>query len=149
MMPFAPIDVHATGVILADRGVLIRGASGSGKSTLARKLIDAMSRMGRFGCLVGDDRLRLERFGDRIVASGHQAIMGQLEIRGLGISSIKFQDDCVLHLLVDCEPVLRHRFPDGSDTFDSLMGLSLRRIAVTPEHADLVLTVLGFSEFRV
>jgi HPr kinase/phosphorylase len=149
MTEFSPLDVHATCVILGDRGVLIRGPSGAGKSTLARRLVDEAVRAGRFGCLVGDDRIRLERVGDRIVASGHPAIAGQLEIRGLGISATKFELECVLHLLVDCQLVLRDRLPEVSETLDSIMGLSLRRIAVTPDNADLVLIALGFGEFRV
>ena len=33
-------DLHASAVVIGDRGVLITGPSGAGKSTLARRLID-------------------------------------------------------------------------------------------------------------
>lgn len=61
------------------RAVLIEGAPGSGKTDLALRLIDGGAR------LVADDQVLLEREGDVLMARPPAAIMGLMEVAGLGI----------------------------------------------------------------
>jgi len=51
------LNVHATGLLLDGRGVLLRGPSGAGKSLLALELLDRQALFGRPGLLLADDRV--------------------------------------------------------------------------------------------
>lgn len=93
--------VHATAVAVAETGILIRGASGAGKSRLALTLIFMAESAGCFARLVGDDRIRLESAGSRLVARGHPSIQGAIECRGRGILRAAYLDAVVLGLVVD------------------------------------------------
>jgi serine kinase of HPr protein (carbohydrate metabolism regulator) len=77
-------NVHATALVLGDRGLLITGPSGSGKTTLALALIAGEAAAGRFARLVGDDQLFVEAFGGRLVAACPRAISGMAEVYGIG-----------------------------------------------------------------
>mgnify|MGYP002777829288 CR=1 FL=1 len=61
--------------------MVIEGPSGAGKSDLALRLID------RGAALVSDDRTRLTREGDALVAHAPAAMAGRIEVRGLGIAA--------------------------------------------------------------
>jgi serine kinase of HPr protein (carbohydrate metabolism regulator) len=141
--------VHATCVVVDGAGVLIRGPSGSGKSTLARRLIELGQARGFEAALVGDDRIHLMRYGTQILAEGHPAIRGQIEIRGLGIGQTNVEDRAAIRLLADCVSVLEARLPESEDGIGDVLGLTLRRVAVTPESADNVLVALGLGPVRV
>lgn len=60
---------------------MIEGPSGSGKSDLALRLID------RGAMLVSDDRTRVTRDGEVLVAHAPTAMAGRIEVRGLGIAA--------------------------------------------------------------
>ena len=141
--------VHATCVVVDGAGVLIRGPSGSGKSTLARRLIELSQARGFEAALVGDDRIHLMRYGTQILAEGHPTIRGQIEIRGLGIGQTNVEDRAAIRLLADCVSVLEARLPEAEDSIGDVFGLTLRRVAVTPESADNVLVALGLGPVRV
>lgn len=72
-------EVHATCIVLGGLGVLLRGDAGAGKSDLALRMI------GDGANLVADDRVRLARDGEAVVASAPAPLAGLLEVRGLGI----------------------------------------------------------------
>ena len=137
--------LHASCVVVGDQGVLIRGPSGSGKSTLAHRLIETAHARGLFAALVGDDRIRVEAHGGRLVASGHPAIAGQIELRGWAIASTKFEPEAVIRLLVDCETVLETRLPEAGQASESVLGVLLSRQSVTPDSTDRVLVALGYG----
>ena len=71
--------MHATCVAVGPHAALIRGASGRGKSGLALQLL-AMGAV-----LVSDDRTRLWRAGDALMADAPDTIRGRIEARGVGI----------------------------------------------------------------
>ena len=77
--------IHATCVVIGEAGILIRGASGAGKSSLARALLAGAALAGRFGRLVGDDRVEIAALNGRLVARPVKPIEGRLEVRGVGI----------------------------------------------------------------
>ena len=85
--PMSPKLLHATCVALDGRdgplGVLLRGPSGAGKSDLALRLIDRGAR------LVADDQCEVKvedgAAGSRWIARAPAAIVGVLEVRGLGL----------------------------------------------------------------
>ncbi len=95
-----PANIHATALVLGDRGVLIRGASGSGKTTLALALIARFQSLGRFARLVGDDQLFLTARGGRLVVRAPAAISGLIEIPGIGPQPLAFLPDAVIDRVV-------------------------------------------------
>jgi serine kinase of HPr protein (carbohydrate metabolism regulator) len=97
----AELEIHASAVVIAEAGVIIRGASGSGKSRLALALIESARCGGVFARLVGDDRIRLESANERLIARGHPLILGQIEQRGAGILRRPSLSGAVVRLVVD------------------------------------------------
>lgn len=125
----APNSIHATAVVVGEDGVLIRGASGAGKSALALALIAAARRAGRFGGLVGDDRLRLSTRHGLLVAVGHPAVAGLIERRGQGLEPHAFETATVVRLVVDLvESSAAPRLPLAADRRTMLAGVELARM---------------------
>lgn len=81
-------NIHASAVVLADRGVLITGEPGSGKTGLALTLLAHARACGVFGRLVADDQLLLSVRHDRLLCRAPPAIAGLAEVRGAGPSRI-------------------------------------------------------------
>jgi len=126
--------VHADAVLIAETGILIRGASGAGKSRLVITLIFLAEVAGYLAKLVGDDRVCLERFGDRLIARGHPSIRGAIEWRGQGIFQMSFVDAAVLGLVVDLvaseEQVALPRCPEDEDLEIMLAGVRVPAMAL-------------------
>ena len=136
----APLNLHATCVLLGEVGILIRGGAGSGKSTLARQLLAYGEQVGCFAALVSDDRVNVARLHGRLLARAIPAIAGQLEIRGLGIVQVAAEPAAIIRILIDCE-VPATRMPNISDLSDDLLGVTLPRIAVGRDVDSLALTL--------
>lgn len=73
---------------------MIEGPSGAGKSDLALRLID------RGAVLVSDDRTRVTRQGDRLIAHAPQVLAGRIEVRGIGIAATACADTAPVTLIV-------------------------------------------------
>ncbi|MGH7100047.1 MAG: HPr kinase/phosphorylase [Stellaceae bacterium] len=120
--------IHGTAVALDGEAVLLRGPPGAGKSDLALRLIDGGGR------LVADDQTEIFRRGDRLWARAPAALAGLLEIRGAGILPVAAMAEAPLALLVDLvAPAAIERLPEA--TVESLLGVSLRRLALAPFEA--------------
>ena len=87
--------VHATAVMIEEKGVLLRGPSGSGKSDLALRLIDDGA------VLIADDRTALTHRDGSVVAQCPASIAGQLEVRGIGIVDFPYIAEATLSMIVD------------------------------------------------
>jgi len=123
--------VHATAVLIGDAGILIRGDSGAGKSSLALALIDAAGR-ARFARLVGDDRVRLEVRGDRLIVSGHPAIAGKIERFGQGITQLPHEDAAVVRLIVDLtKRDFTPRLPESEEQEERIFGVANPRLVLS------------------
>lgn len=134
--------VHASCVALDDRGVLITGRSGRGKSALALQLMSC-------GCvLVADDRVRLERNNDHIVAHCPHTISGLIEARGIGVLNAAHIPSAPLSLVVDLDETERERLPLRRKV--TLLGceIALIRAIDGPHFAAAILQVLkaGWSD---
>lgn len=106
--------MHATTVLLDDRGIMIAGDSGTGKSTLALALIRRLALAGRFAALVADDRTDLEPRGGRLVASAPASLAGLVEVHGLGPKTVAHEPRAVVDLLVRLvEPGFAPRYQEG------------------------------------
>ena len=87
--------IHATGVCVEHKGILIIGESGSGKSTLALSLIAGGAK------LICDDRAHLCVKDDNLIMSKPPTLPSALEIRGLGLISVPLMDENTVDLIVD------------------------------------------------
>lgn len=134
------MNVHGTCVACALGGVLLRGPSGAGKSDLALRLIAGGTAGQQLGLpdqlpwqLVADDRVLLQPSADGLMASCPPAIVGQLEVRGIGVIALPARAGAPLRLVVDLVPLPDvPRFPaivDGAATTE-IAGYVLPRLAL-------------------
>ena len=116
--------LHASCVELSGAGVVLLGPSGCGKSDLALRLIDGGAR------LVADDRLTIERCGDRLIARPPQAIAGLIEVRGLGIMRVDHCRSSALGLVVALCGTPLPRLPER--TTYQVLGVALPYLELDP-----------------
>jgi HPr kinase/phosphorylase len=122
--------VHGVAVAARDIGLLIMGDSGSGKSALAAR----MTADWPFGDvrLVADDRVRLDRKGQHLIARSHAAIAGMLEIRGHGIVRPRQMDAIVVRGLIRLSAEKLPRLPEPLESQEAVLGLNLP-LAMLPQ----------------
>jgi len=142
--------VHATAIVLADRGVLIRGVSGSGKTTLALELFARARSAGLFAALVCDDQVPLSLLGDRVVGATAHTIAGLVEVRGLTPRPMPWTSAAVIDLvvtLVDSADAPRYREPET----EMLAGRPIDTLVLPARersgNADAVFFRLGLRPF--
>ncbi len=120
--------VHGTTIAIDGRAVLLRGPSGAGKSDLGLRLIDAGAR------LVADDQSELRRDGGTILVRAPAALLGMIELRGIGIVRLDPLSDMPLALIVDLAAAEAiERMP--SPRTETLFGVDLPVIALAPFEA--------------
>ena len=124
-----PRYVHATCVVVAEAGVLIRGASGAGKSRQAQALIAHAAGLGLFARLVGDDRVGISRHHGRLVARPHPRGAGLIEERGTGVLQVAHESAAVIRLVVD-RAARAPRHPAAPDAVVDEYGVELPRLAL-------------------
>jgi len=100
-MPQDAVNLHASTVVLGDRGLLIRGASGTGKTHLALSLVAQWSRAGTFARLVCDDQTFVMSRNGRLVACAPLTISGLAEVPGVGVVGIAHEPAAVVDLVVE------------------------------------------------
>ena len=89
--------VHATCLVVATAGLLLRGPSGSGKSDLALRCIHDGS-----GRLVADDQVVVARTGAGTLQASAPAILaGRIEARGIGILTVDHAGPSRIDAIVD------------------------------------------------
>lgn len=89
-------NIHATCVEILGAGILILGKSGSGKSDLALRFIE-----NKGAKLVSDDRVDIKIEDGQILAQTPQVLQGLLEVRGVGIFSLDYTPQSVVHIAVE------------------------------------------------
>ncbi len=134
-MPDAAEVVHGTCVALGEHGALLRGPSGCGKSDLALRFL-FLARRGPAAreapALVADDQVALTRDGGRVLAAAPDSIRGKLEVRGVGIVSVKALARCELALVVDLvRPEDVERLPEAGLRV-RLVGVELPLLRLAP-----------------
>ena len=125
------LNIHASAVVFAECGVLIRGESGAGKSALALTLIELAEGLGWLGRLVGDDRVQISAQGGRIVLRGAPNIAGLIERRGIGLARVAAEPAVVARLVVDLLPAGEKlaRLPETASETCELADVRLQRLA--------------------
>lgn len=115
---------NASVVAIDGRALAIEGPAGSGKSSLALALVD------RGAQLIGDDGARLERVGERVIASSPPNISGQLEIRGVGLVELPTAPPCPLSLILTLGSE-GERLPDAVET-RQILGCAVPLLPFVP-----------------
>ena len=135
-------SVHASAVLAGNRAVLIRGAAGTGKSRLALALLGAAATgMLLFARLVGDDRVHIEARHGRLLVRPAPSLAGLIEVRGVGIRRLDYEEAAIVGLVVDLEAEDAERLPQPGETV--ITGVKLPRLAVAP-NADPLQPVLVY-----
>lgn len=136
-----PENIHATALLIGERGILVTGASGSGKTTLALTLIDHCRQRGLFSRLVGDDQLFVEAHSGRLVCRAPATIEGLAEVPGLGPKPLPFERACVVDLLVRLLPASETvRFQEEAS--DRIAGCAVPRVDLAARNAAAALPAI-------
>lgn len=93
--------IHASGLVIGTKGILVRGPSGSGKSRLCQLLVEACEEKSAFGRWVADDRVSLAQASNRVLMTCLDPISGLAERRFHGIYAVSFQREALVDLVVD------------------------------------------------
>jgi serine kinase of HPr protein (carbohydrate metabolism regulator) len=135
--------IHASAVAIGGRAVLIGGLSGVGKSDLALRLID------RGAILISDDYCDVRRTQGDVRASAPAAILGKIEMRGIGIVEMETVQHVPIALLVDLDRP-PERMPEPGET-RSLAGVAVPVLrlagleASAPLKVEAALRLIGLS----
>lgn len=124
-----PKNIHGTGLVLGDRGVLLRGPSGAGKSVLAMALLDRWEARDQPAFLVADDRVDIEADAEGLTMLAPPQLAGLIELRGRGIVSRPHKTRARLHVVIDLVPDYA-RMVEEEELQTELMGRVLARAPV-------------------
>jgi serine kinase of HPr protein (carbohydrate metabolism regulator) len=134
-------NLHATAVVLGDRGIVIAGEPGMGKTQLALGLISHVRTQGLFARLVADDQILLSVHGGRLVCGAPASIAGLVEVRGLGPAPLAHQARAPVDLVVRL--VERHaaeRFPEAAS--ERLLGCAVPLLSLAADDRQAALTAI-------
>lgn len=124
-----PKNVHGTGLLLGDTGVMLRGPSGAGKSVLALALLDRWDGRGLNAFLVSDDRVDLVQTGRNLSMQAPDTLAGLIELRGRGIVSRPHRNLVTLDLVIDLVPDMI-RMLEEDQLLTEISGTSIPRAPV-------------------
>ncbi|MBO6717112.1 MAG: HPr kinase/phosphorylase [Rhizobiaceae bacterium] len=96
--------LHASALIVGDRGLLVAGPSGSGKTALCLAILHHCAGTGRFARLVADDHVQLRNAGGRVIATVPDAIAGLVEIYGFRPTKIDYLGAMVVDRMIRLVP---------------------------------------------
>lgn len=122
-------NIHATGLVLDGKGIILRGPSGAGKSLLALELIYEWEARGLAAKLISDDRVELENAGGKLVIHAPKGIEGLIELRGRGIVQRPFAASAQLDLVVDLVDALERMIEEDQLT-TRLLGVAVPRAPI-------------------
>ncbi len=125
-------NMHATGIVVEGRGVLITGRSGAGKSLLALALLGAAKSAKKKAALVADDQVFVENIAGIVEMVAPPAIAGKIELRGRGIVRREHVERARIHLVIDLVGELE-RIIAPELLFTRIAGVRVARCPV-PEH---------------
>jgi HPr kinase/phosphorylase len=134
--------VHASAVLVGSKAVLIRGPAGAGKSQLAWRLLWSAQPFTR---LVADDRVQLEARGGRLLARPAPALAGLIEVRGLGIRRVPYEEVAAVNLVVDLAAADAARLPPREAVEVAVEGVTLPRLPVAPGKPALPVVLAFFT----
>ena len=142
-----PQNIHASAVVLGDRGIVIAGEPGMGKTQLALDLISHARTQGLFARLVGDDQIFLSAHSGRLVCAAPAAIAGLAEVRGFGPQPVRYEAKAPVDLLVRLVGrSAAQRFPEAETEVLRGCPVPLRRLAADARQAALAAGLSWLSQ---
>lgn len=140
-------NIHATALILGDRGLLIMGPSGSGKTTLALTMLQQARLTGRHGALIGDDQVLVEASAGRLIVHAPVAIAGTAEVHGLGPRPASWRSSGQIDLMVELAAADAPRFQEISQR--EISGVSAAALVLPAKQTiQSSLAVYSWLEWR-
>lgn len=121
-----PYVMQASAVAINGRALLIEGPTGCGKSSLALALID------RGADLIGDDAVTLRPEGARLIASPPPNIAGLIEVRGVGLASLRPARPLPVALVLTLGGSVTDRLPDTPLPSRVIAGIAVPVLAFDP-----------------
>ena len=128
---------HATAIAVGTAAALILGPSGSGKSDLALRCLALAPTplLPQAPVLIADDRVFIERVGPRLRVKAPASIIGQIEVRGLGIVPVPHRAAADLVIAVElAAPQAVERLPDPIPTWE-WEGVAIPLLRLAPFEA--------------
>ena len=117
----APVNIHATAIVIGTTGLVFTGPSGTGKSAIALHCIGEARARGLFAAMVSDDQVLVSEAGGRLIARAPQSIAGLAEMRGAGIVAVETVEAAVLRLAIrPVEPPFAERLPPQDERLEVL-----------------------------
>jgi serine kinase of HPr protein (carbohydrate metabolism regulator) len=135
-----PRNLHATAVVIGERGIVIVGPSGAGKTTLALALLDHFAGMGQFARLISDDQVFLSAKGARVVCRAPASIAGLAEVHGIGPQPVAHERSAVIDLCLELVEGETERFQGEASL--SVDGCSIPKIRVPARNVPGALQVV-------
>lgn len=96
--------MHATALLVGDRGIIVLGASGSGKTTFALTLVAQARAAGLFSRIVADDQVFAEPRNGRLLCKVPAPIAGLSEVYGVSPVPTRHEPRAVIDLVVRLVP---------------------------------------------
>jgi serine kinase of HPr protein (carbohydrate metabolism regulator) len=122
---------HASAVLIGAKAVLIRGPAGSGKSQLVWELLQAAAQGALpFARLVADDRAALDVRSGRLLVRPAPELAGLLEVRGLGIRRLPYENVAVVGVVADLAAADAARLPAAAAQNTNIIGVFLPRLPI-------------------
>ena len=122
--------MQASAVAIDGRALLIEGPPGSGKTSLALALID------RGAGLIGDDAVTLHSEGangnERLIASPPPNIAGLIEVRGVGLASLRPARHLPVALVLTLGGAMPERLPPTPLPTRVIAGIAVPVLAFDP-----------------
>lgn len=134
-------NIHASAVVLGDRGLLIMGASGAGKTTLALALVSSLRASDVHAALIADDQLLVENIDGALLVHAPDAIAGLAEIYGLGPRRVDYRRTARIDAVARL--VERDQAPRMQDATEiEIAGLRLPALTLPVRQAQTALPAL-------
>lgn len=120
-------NIHASCILLNQKGILLLGKSGAGKSDLALRLIE-----NKKAELVADDRVDITVCARKLYATSPETLKGLIEVRGIGIVAKPYYPQAEICLAVELVEDFKavERLPQ--EKFWELFGVKVPLLSLYP-----------------
>jgi serine kinase of HPr protein (carbohydrate metabolism regulator) len=135
-----PRNLHATAVLIGDRGILVMGPSGAGKTTLALALLDHFAGVGQFARLISDDQVFLSAKGARVVCRAPASIAGLAEVHGIGPQPVAYERSAVIDLCLELVEGKPERFQEQASL--TIESVAIPKIMVPARNVPAALQIV-------